>query len=174
VTEPPAWIAVGLVTRAHGVRGEVAVRPLSQVAARFDPGATVFREQDPAAPLVVASARLHHDRVLVTFEGFGDRTAAETLRGAYLFVPSSWAPPLPQGEYWPHQLLGSDVVTERGEAVGVLSEVLHTEANDVWVVRDPAGAEILVPALKDVVASVDVPRRRVTLWRAPEPPGSGS
>jgi 16S rRNA processing protein RimM len=172
VSDPPDWIAVGLVTRAHGVKGEVAVRPLSQVPSRFEPGSTVFRDQDSTKPLRVASMRPDRDRLLVTFEGIGERTAAEGLRGAYLFVPASWAPPLPEGEYWPHQLLGSEVVTESGEGVGLLSEILHTHANDVWVVVDPGGAEALVPALKDVIVSVDLAARRITIRQEPQPPGT--
>jgi len=152
-----------VITRAHGVKGEVAVLPLSQVPSRFEPGATVFRDQNEAATLIVAAARPHRDRILVTFEGIADRTAAERLAGVYLFVPSSWAPPLPEGEFWPHQLLGSEVVTEGGERLGVLKEILHTQANDVWVVAGEGGQELLVPALRDLVASVDVPARRVTV-----------
>jgi 16S rRNA processing protein RimM len=171
VSDSPAWIAVGLVTRAHGVRGEVAVRPLSQVPSRFEPGATVFRDEEESKPLTVAACRPDRDRLLVTFEGISDRNGAEALGGAYLFVPASWAPQLPEGEYWPHQLLGSDVITEAGRRVGTLSEILHTQANDVWVVAGPDGAEVLVPALRDVVASVDVEARRITIRDEAEPAG---
>jgi len=163
VSDPPAWIAVGVVTRAHGVKGEVAVRPLSQVLSRFDPGATVFRDEDESKPLAVAASRPHRDRLLVTFEGIADRDAAEALAGVYLFVPASWAPPLPEDEYWPHQLLGSEVVTDSGRPVGTLKEILHTQANDVWVVTGPDGGEVLVPALRDVVAKVDVANRTITI-----------
>jgi len=163
VSETPYWIAVGVITRAHGVKGEVAVLPLSQVPSRFEPGATVFRDQTEAATLIVAAARPHRDRILVTFEGIADRTAAEGLAGVYLFVPASWAPPLPEGEFWPHQLLGSEVVTEGGDRLGVLAEILHTQANDVWVVAGEGGQELLVPALRDLVAAVDVSARRVTV-----------
>jgi 16S rRNA processing protein RimM len=163
VTETPEWIAVGVVTRAHGVKGEVAVLPLSQVPSRFEAGATLFRDQRRSAALTVAAARPHHDRILVTFVGIGDRTAAEGLAGAYLFVPASWAPALPEGEFWPHQLLGSEVATERGERLGALSEILHTQANDVWVVAADGGGELLVPALRDLVVAVDVAGRRITV-----------
>jgi 16S rRNA processing protein RimM len=133
------------------------------VPTRFEPGSTVFLEQDAARSMRVVGSRPDRDRVLIVFEGIEDRTRAEALAGAYLFVPASWAPVLSAGEYWEHELIGSEVQTEDGRRLGLLSEILHTQANDVWVVAGPDGGEVLVPALKDVVAHVDVAGRRIVV-----------
>jgi 16S rRNA processing protein RimM len=160
-----AVVAVGRITRAHGVKGEVAVLPLTQVDERFAPGSRLTVEGGDDALTVVAS-RPHRGRLLVTFEGVKDRDRAETLRGAYLVVPVSEVPPLPEGEYWPHELVGCEVRTETGTPLGTIREVLHTEANDVWVARTEDG-ETLIPALKDVVASVDVAGGMVVVREIP-------
>ena len=162
----PEWIAVGRITRAHGVKGEVAVLPLSEVSSRFDPGAVVYMDESEQSPLEVRAVRQHRDRLLVEFEGVLDRTQAEALHGRYLFVQASTAPDLPEGEFWTHQLVGAEVVTEGGLSLGTIREIIHTQANDVWVAQGDAG-EVLVPALKDVVASVDVEGERVVVREIP-------
>jgi 16S rRNA processing protein RimM len=102
----------------------------------------------------------------VTFEGVADRTAAEMLNGRYLFVPEDSAPELPEGSFWPHQLIGCAVVTDSGRGLGEIREVVLGVANDIWVTGPPDG-ETLVPALKDVVISVDVARRQVVVRDIP-------
>jgi 16S rRNA processing protein RimM len=164
--ERPRWVAVGRVTRAHGVKGEVAVLPLSEVEARFAPGSRVFVGEGEDRPLTVRRARPHRGRLLVFFEEVRSRTVAEELRGQYLFVPAEWAPALPEGTFWAHELVGCEVTTEAGRSLGRIREVIHTPANDVWVAEGERG-EVLVPAIRDVVASVDVAARRVVVREVP-------
>ena len=159
------FIAVGRITRAHGVRGEVAVLPLSEVESRFEPGSRLTVEGLDRA-VTVSSVRPHHHRLLVSFEGVTDRTTAEGLSGRYLLISSSEAGILPEGQFWPHQLVGCEVVTEEGRSLGRVREVMHTVANDVWAADGPDG-EVLVPALKDLVQEVDLPGRRVVVRDVP-------
>jgi 16S rRNA processing protein RimM len=161
---PSPGLVAGKVTKAHGLRGEVTVLVLSEVESRFDPGAVLHLEDGRS--LTVASTRPDRGRLPVTFEGVDDRTAAELLNGRYLFVPEADAPPLPEGSFWPHQLVGAAVVTESGRALGEIREVVLGVANDIWVVGPPE-AEVLVPALRDVVESVDVAGRRVVVRDVP-------
>ena len=105
-------IAVGRVTHAHGIKGEVAVLPLSQVEARFERGSRLLVEGSDR-PLTVASARPHRHRLLVTFDEVSSRDEAEGLQGRYLMIAASQAPSLPEGEFWPHQLIGCRVETAR-------------------------------------------------------------
>ena len=167
MSDRPRYIAVGRIARAHGVRGEVAVLPLTQVGSRFERGSRLLASEGEDRPMVVSSSRPHRDRMLVFFEGIKDRDAAEALQGTYLFVPASAVPPLPEGEFWPHELIGCEVVTDGGMPLGRLREVIHTPANDVWSVQGDDGTEVLVPALKDVVRDVDVGARRVVVREVP-------
>jgi 16S rRNA processing protein RimM len=166
VTDRPRWIAVGRITRTHGVKGEVAVLPLSEVASRFEAGSTVFLDEREDRPLTVVTSRPHQRRLLVAFQGVGDRTSADALRGRYVFVPASSAPELPAGEYWAHELVGCEVFTEEGRRLGRIREIMHTQANDVWATEGDEG-EVLIPALKEVVRDVDVAGRRVVVREVP-------
>jgi 16S rRNA processing protein RimM len=158
-------VVVGRVTRAHGLKGEVAVMVLTEVAVRFEPGGVVYLED--GRRLTVARSRPHRGRVLVTFQEVPDRAAADAIVQTNLVVPESDSPALPEGSYWDHQLIGSEVVTESGRSLGALRDVIHTPANDVWSAVDDAGVETLVPAIAEVVASVDLEARRVVVREVP-------
>jgi 16S rRNA processing protein RimM len=158
-------VAVGRITRAHGVRGEVAVLSLSEVASRFEPGSVLLLGQGEGR-LTVGSVRSHGHRLLVRFEEIDDRSAAERLGGEYLFVPASEVPVPAEGEFWTHQLVGCEVLTESGRHLGRVREVMRNPANDVWAADGPGG-EVLIPALKDVVTSVDVAGGRIIVRDVP-------
>jgi 16S rRNA processing protein RimM len=153
-------VVVGRVTRAHGVGGEVSVLVLSEVPDRFAVGAVVYLQDGRA--LTIESSRAHRGRLLVKFRHISDREVAEGLVGFLLVIPESMSPRLPEGSWWDHQLVGCEVVTESGRSLGVLREVIHTSANDVWIAA-VGDVETLVPALRDVIVSVDVAARRVVV-----------
>jgi 16S rRNA processing protein RimM len=158
-------IVVGVVTRAHGVRGEVAVQNRSDNPDRWAPGSVVF--VGSGATLTVAAVRAHGGRLLVTFEGVADRAGAESLRGRELLVPRSWLPELPPGEWWPDQLEGCAVLTDTGRTLGVLTEVITNPANDLWVAVDDAGVETLVPVVRELLVEVDVDAKRIVVRDVP-------
>ena len=158
-------VAVGRITRPHGIKGDVAVFVISEVERRFAEGATVWLEDGRS--LTIESSRRHGDRTIVRFREVRDRTEAETLAKALLVVPESMSPDLPEGSWWDHQLVGCRVVTHGGRELGELRDVIHTAANDVWSVLDDAGTETLVPVLNDVLVEVDVEAKRVVVWEIP-------
>lgn len=162
-TEPT--VVVGRITRAHGVAGEVAVLVLSEVADRFADGAVVYLED--GRRLTVSAARQHRDRLLVRFEEIADRSAAEAIARHDLVVPTSMSPDLPEGSWWDHDLVGSEVVTQTGRRLGALRDVIHTRANDVWSAVDEDGSETLIPVLGEVLVSVDTAGRRIVVRDVP-------
>jgi 16S rRNA processing protein RimM len=163
VAEPT--VVVGEITKAHGLRGEVLIKVHSEVPDRFAPGAIVYT--DDGRELTVDATRNDRGRLLVTFEGVADRSAAERLHGATLVVPESWLPELPEGRWWPHQLRGCSVISESGRVLGRITDVVENPANDIWVAVDEAGEETLVPALRDVIVEVDTRAGRVVVRDVP-------
>ena len=157
-------IVVGAITKAHGLRGEVAVQVLSDNPERFADGATVWLKD--GRQLTVRGSRGAGARLLISFEEVGDRAAAESLRGAILVVPESMLPDLPEDQYWPHQLEGCEVTTESGRALGAIRDVIANPANDIWVTVE-GDREILVPAIHEVVVSVDIAGKRVVVRDVP-------
>jgi 16S rRNA processing protein RimM len=154
-------VAVGRVSRAHGVQGEVAVLVLSEVEGRFAPGANLWLED--GRTLTVESSKPHRGGLLVRFREVRDREQAEGLQRELLVVPESSSPSLPEGSWWDHQIEGCAVETDRGRPLGTVREVIHTAANDVWSVVEGGGRETLVPVLIDVLVSVDVGAKRIVV-----------
>jgi 16S rRNA processing protein RimM len=161
-----SYIAVGQVVGPHGIRGEVKVEPLTDFPERFRKGAVVYlgsaTDAQDVVPAEITAARPHQGRWLVLFAQIKDRNAAEALRDRYLLIPEADAMPLGEHENYAHDLIGLEVVTNDGEVLGRLAEILFTPANDVYIVRGPRG-EVLIPATRDVVLSVDLPSHRMTV-----------
>jgi 16S rRNA processing protein RimM len=137
---------------------------LTEVSERFDPDSALSLEDGRA--LTVEETRPDRRWLLVRFREVADRIAAERLQGAYLFVDAADVADVPEGSYWPHQLEGCEVLTEDGRSLGVIIEVVLGVANDIWVARS-GEEEILIPALKDVIVSVDLDARRVVVREIP-------
>jgi 16S rRNA processing protein RimM len=163
-------LVVGRIGRPHGLRGEVTVElRTDSPEVRFAPGTVLQTEPVRPAPLVVAAAKWHAGRLLLSIEGVADRTAAEELRNVRLVVdvPDDERPEDPE-EFYDHQLAGLRAVTVAGEEVGVVAEVLHLPAQDVLAIRRPDGRESLVPFVAEIVPDVDLAAGRVLL---DPPPG---
>lgn len=171
--QPDNLVAVGLVLRAHGSDGRVRVQPETDNPQRFRKGAR----------LLAGDRELHVERVqrmpdgslLLRFAGITVRGDAAALAGETLCVPADEAPEAPPGTYYHYQLLGMSVANEAGERLGALTEIIATGANDVYVVTGES-AELLLPALGDVVLSVDVGANSMTVavpdglaWRETRP-----
>jgi 16S rRNA processing protein RimM len=156
-----AMIRVGRINGPFGLEGAVKVLPLTDFEDRFDPGSALYL--DGVARKVQWRNR-RSPGLVVKLDGLDSRTLAEMHRGRYLEVPAADARELPEGSFYHHQLVGVEVVTASGTALGELVEVLERPANDVWVVRDVSGSvERLVPATRDAVIEVDTVRRRVVV-----------
>ena len=164
-------IAVGQIGRAHGIRGDVLVLVRTdEPDTRFVPGTALATEPPERGPLTVAATRWHSGRLIVTFEGVGDRNAAEDLRGTVLVVDSAGIPaPDDPDEFYDHQLIGLSVVTAAGDAVGEVTDVLHHGQDLLVVRRGPgAGGETLIPFVSAIVTDVDVAGGRLVI---DPPPG---
>lgn len=162
-----AWddlVLVGRVTRTHGIRGEVVVKPDTDFAeTRFAPGATVWMVREGAAvPVVIQDVWFHNGRPVLTLEGITSMNDAEALRGAELRVPETALTPLPEGTYYQFQLAGCEVVTVDGRAVGTVHAVEGESGGQRLVVRGEAG-EVLVPLAEPICVQIDVAARRIVI-----------
>ena len=153
--EPPAgWIAIGRIIGAFGVRGQFKVVPTGRSPERFRQleqlyvGETHDRYE-------IEHCQVRRIDALLKLKGIDTREAAVAQRYVYVYVPEREAVELPPGEYFVHQIVGLQVHTTAGEHLGSVEEVLSTGANDVYVVPGPRG-EVLIPALKTVVRTIDL------------------
>lgn len=159
----PLYLAVGKLRRPHGIYGEMVMEVLTDFPERFRPGAVVY-VGPRRVPLTIRSVRPYREMLLVSFEEYPNRDQVEALRNLLVTVPAEEAPPLDEGEVYLHQLLGLRVVTDEGVLLGRLVEILETGANDVYIVEpEEGGAEILLPAIDEVVLHIDLERGEMTV-----------
>lgn len=168
----PEFLVVGHLTKPHGIKGDIALRPLTDRPDEvYSPGREVRLgdrqgELPPGArTLTVEWSRRHKRGLLVKFEEVPDRTTAERLAGRYLLVAIEELAPAEEGEVFYHQLLGAEVVTTDGDPVGRVREVYETEPTHLLEVEGD-GKRHLVPFADSVVRQVDVESRRIVI----EPP----
>lgn len=157
--EPPS-LRVGRVLRVHGVAGAVRVESLTDFADRFQKGARLDAD---GRRLTVAAVQPGERALIVRFEEVSDRSAAQSLQGAYLTVPLEEARALPAGRYYHFHLVDLPVIEESsGRRIGCVAEVLEYPANDVLRVTEGA-RETLVPMIKSVVRSIDLVAGRIVV-----------
>lgn len=162
-----AWddmVLVGTIARPHGIRGELIVNPETDfVEERFAVGSTLWTKgEEGQRALTIASMRLHGGRPIVGFAGLTRIEEVEPLVGRELRVPERDLQPLRQGVYYHHDLIGSEVVTTAGEAVGRVARVDGGPGGSLLVVDGRRG-EVLVPLAADICVDIDVPARRITI-----------
>jgi 16S rRNA processing protein RimM len=162
-------LVVGRVGKPHGVNGAVTVEVRTDDPdARFAPGSSLRTDPAERGPLTVLAVHPRSGGLVLTFDGVGSREGAEALRGTVLVVDSAELPAIQDTDEWyDHQLVGLAAVDPAGTALGTVSDVVHSPASDLLVVRDAEDREHLVPFLRAMVPSVDVPGGRVVV-DAPE------
>lgn len=155
-------VRIGRVGRVHGLHGEISMELLLTPAELLAVKHVTWRSpRGEERDLTVASARAAHRRVLASFEGFEDCDQARPLTGGELLAPAEALPAPPPGEAYTFQLIGLEVRTEGGQALGTLSDIVSTGANPIYVVQGER--ERLLPAPPEFVKSVDLEARVITL-----------
>lgn len=161
-------LQVGVITQTHGIKGEVKVFPTTDDAQRFKKLKKVILDNGKERrELEITSVKFFKNLVILKFKGIDDINEVEKYKKAALFVTREDAVPLEENEYFIADLIGLKVVSDEGEELGTLDDVLQTGANDVYVVKNDKGEEILVPAIKDCVKSVDIEGGEILLHLLP-------
>ncbi|MFE2873283.1 ribosome maturation factor RimM [Embleya sp. NPDC059259] len=162
-------LVVGRIGKAHGIKGQVTVEVRTdEPELRLAPGAVLMTDPPSVGPLTIADGRVHSGRLLLTIEGVSTRSGAEALRNTLLIaeVDPEELPEDPE-EYYDHQLIGLDVVTADGEAIGELTEVVHLPSQDLLLVRRADGREVMIPFVHQIVPEIDLENQRAVITPPP-------
>jgi len=154
------YIDVGIVHGAYGVKGFIRVESLSDVPERFEIGSEVFLGNLLS---VVENFFWQKDSLILKLDSINDRDEALSYKGTTLRIGLEQVGFLPDGQYFHFQILGMDVKSENGDPLGGISEILTTGTNDVYIVKGLNPKELLIPAIPEVVLSVDVDSNLMTV-----------
>ncbi len=186
------YLRVGVISTTHGIKGEVKVYPTTDDLNRFKELKTVFldlgkesnskqkglntRENEPNSrrdefnpqgneliSLEIEGVKFFKQMAILKFKGLDDINDVEKYRGKDLLVNRENAVKLEEGEYFIYDLIGSEVITDEGETLGSLAEIMATGANDVYVVKTKEGKELLIPSIKECILDVDVEHKKITV-----------
>lgn len=160
--DEPVYLTIGIIGKPHGIKGETLFFVRTDFPERIRKGKYVFLGEEHAS-YVIESVRNHSRGLLIKFENLDTIEDLEPLRGMDVFIKANSLPSLPEGEYYHHQLLGMIVFDENGQELGVLTEILETGANDVYVVKQADGKEELIPALKSHLIRVDLAQKQMVV-----------
>ncbi|SDE70649.1 16S rRNA processing protein RimM [Fontibacillus panacisegetis] len=158
-------LTVGKIVNTHGIRGDVKVLLHTDFPeVRFAPKSSlkmIHPENGTQIVVTVASARPYKGMYIVKFNEYNDINVVEKYKGYELKVAKENSVQLPKNEYYFHEIIGCRVVSDEGEELGVIEEILRPGANDVWVVKLPNHKQLLLPVIDDVVLDVDVSAKLV-------------
>ena len=165
--EPSDQISVGRISKPHGLRGEVEVVPLTDFPQRFQAGEKFII--NPPLPdmeeLTIETTRNKNKKLVVSFFGISDRTAAENACGRDLMISAEDLADLPADVFFHHDLIGLMVETVEGRKLGEIKEVMTGTANDIYVVG--GDHEYLIPAIGDVIEKIDIEAGKMTIRPLP-------
>ncbi|NLK28614.1 MAG: 16S rRNA processing protein RimM [Clostridiales bacterium] len=158
------YLRVGVITTTHGIKGEVKVYPTTDDPLRFKELKEVILDTGKEyLPLEIENVKYFKQTVILKFKGINDINDIEKYRGKDILVTRENAVKLEEGEYFIYDLIGSEVITEDGERLGKLEEVLATGANDVYVVKTEDQKEILIPSIKECILDVNTVEKIITV-----------
>lgn len=156
------YLQVGKIVNTHGVKGEVKLIPLTDDPRRFDELEWVYIERDGRLKKhTILDLKYIKGSVTIKFSDIESMSEAEQYKDCFVLVDRENAVKLPEGSFFICDIIGCSVFDENGSLLGKLTDVLQTGSNDVYVVRDDSGKEILLPALKSVVSKISTDQQRI-------------
>lgn len=159
-----SYLRVGVIASTHGLKGEVKVFPTTDDPERFRDLKQVFLDTgNEYKSLNVAGVKFFKNQVILKFREFNDINEIEQYKGKDLLVTRDQAVPLKENENFITDLIDMEVYTDEDKRLGILTDVMQTGANDVYVVETDEGKEVLLPAIPSCILDVNVEEARMTV-----------
>lgn len=159
-------IAVGVIRKAHGVRGEASVEPWTDSVDRFtelEAVTLVAPDERSTREATIEAVRFHANRALVKFAEIGSPEEVQTLRGWTVEIPESEARELEEDEYFLHDLAGLTLVDAEGKSHGVVEEAYEGGAGVLLTVKREDGTTYEVPFAADICTEIDLAAKRIVV-----------
>lgn len=158
------YFEIGQIVNTNGLKGIVKVKPFTDDIKEFETFENIYiQKKDELIEFKIESVRFAKNMVFLKLQGIDDINAAEKLRNLYIKISRDALPKLPENSYYIVDLLQCEVITIEGETLGKMDDVFNTGSNDVYVVKNEDGKQILLPAIKEVIKNVDIPNKKITV-----------
>ncbi len=162
------YLEIGQIVNTFGIKGMVKVKPFTDNIERFDELEKVYIENKKGKKeYEIEEVKYHKNMVLIKFKGIENPEDANLLRESYLLVDRANEKPLEEGTYYIVDMIGLDVYTDENEFLGKLEDIFNTGSNDIYVVKNELGKQILLPAIDDVLKEIDMENKKVVVHLIP-------
>ncbi len=156
------FLEIGQIVNTFGIKGQVKVNPFTDDINRFDKLKMVYiKNKLKNQELEIEEVKYHKNMVLLKFKGIDKIEDAENLRNSYILIDRKDQLPLDKDTYYIVDLLGLEVYTDENKLLGKLDDIFNTGSNDIYVVKDELGKQILLPAIKDVIKKIDIENKKI-------------
>ena len=162
------YLEIGQIVNTFGIKGMVKVKPFTNNIKRFDDLKNVYiKNRKEKKEYQLEEVKYHKNMVLIKFKGIETPEDANLLRESYLLIDRSKEEPLEDGNYYIVDMIGIEVYSDKGELLGNLEDIFNTGSNDIYVVKDNQGKQILLPAISEVIKQIDIEKRKITVHLLP-------
>ncbi len=162
------YLEIGQIVNTFGIKGMVKVKPFTNNIKRFDDLKNVYiKNRKEKKEYQIEEVKYHKNMVLIKFKGIETPEDANLLRESYLLIDRSKEEPLEDGNYYIVDMIGIEVYSDKGELLGNLEDIFNTGSNDIYVVKDNQGKQVLLPAISEVIKQIDIEKRKITVHLLP-------
>ena len=162
------YFEIGQIVNTFGIKGMVKVKPFTDDINKFDKFKKIYiKKENTKKEYQIEEVKYHKQMVLMKLKGINTPEEADLLRGSYLIINREDEEPLEEGEYYIIDLLGSEVYTDENVLLGKLEDIYNTGSNDIYVVKDELGKQVLLPVISDVIKNIDIKNKKITVHIVP-------
>lgn len=154
------YLEIGQIVNTFGIKGMVKVKPFTDDIHRFDDLKEVYVENKKYE---IQEVKYHKDMVMIKFKGIENPEQADLLRNSYLKIDRESEAPLEKDTYYIVDLIGLEVYTDENNLLGAVQDIYNTGSNDIYVVKDELGKQVLLPAISEVVKQIDMENKRIVV-----------
>ena len=155
-------LEIGQIVNSYGIKGFFKVVRFTDNITRFNDLKTIYMEKNKKLEeKEIEEVKYHKNLVLLKLKGIDDINQTLEYKNCYIKIDRKNAVELPKNSYFIIDLIGMEVYTENEELLGKITDVFPTGSNDVYVVKDELGKQILLPAIKDVIKDVNVTDKKM-------------
>ena len=162
------YLEIGQIVNTFGIKGMVKVKPFTDNIERFNNLEKIYiKNKSGQTEYKIQEVKYHKNMVLIKFEGIENPEQADLLRNSYFIVDRETEEPLEPGRYYIVDMIGLDVFTDDNEYLGKLEDIYNTGSNDIYVVKNELGKQVLLPAIEDVIKNIDMDNKKVIVHLIP-------
>ena len=156
------YFEVGQIVNTFGIKGLLKVKPFTDENSRFEELKKVYIDRKgKLQEAQIENVSYHKEMILLKIKGIDDKTEADKYKGAYIKILREDAKKLPENTYFIADLLELEVYTDKGEFLGKVFDIYKTNANDIYVIKDELGKQLLLPGIKEVIKQVDLKNNKI-------------